>query len=106
MFPDIFLVYKAFNQITNTTWGSDLKHIRVDPNSTSWVAADNLAAPENSTGIIDIAPARGAFGKGLYVLYYDSKGKSRSFARFIAPNMIKGEPDVTHVLSLACPDGM
>jgi hypothetical protein len=64
-----------------------------------------MAAPENSTGIIDIAPARGAFGKGLYVLYYDSMGKSKLWARFINKNAIEGEPDITFVTSVQCPEG-
>lgn len=78
----------------------------MDPQTLIWKTNDAFAAPLNLTAVLDLAPARGIHGKGLYVLYHDSLGKSRLYAQFFDRNYIPGEPDRVFTTAVQCPEGM
>jgi hypothetical protein len=94
-------MHKALDQLVS--WGSDITRIEVNDTNTSWSTKNDVATPENTSGILDIAPATGIFGRGVYVLY-KSQGKSKIYARFWRPNEDTNDGSMlTYVTSVACP---
>ena len=82
-FPAIYVTRENLNQISS--WGSDITRVDVAANGYEWSPARDEETPENTSGIVDIAPAVSIFGKGLYVLY-NSAGVRKIYARFLRPD--------------------
>lgn len=103
-YPDIFLVHRSLNQ--SASWGSDITHIRVDPRFAFWDATNELETPENTSAILDIAPAVNPYGQGMYVLYV-SQGVTKIYGRFIRPDPNADDrATFTFVTNVQCPKGM
>lgn len=102
-FPAVYVTRTSLNQLTS--WGSDITRVDVAPNGYEWSPANDEETPENTSGIIDIAPATSFYGKGLYVLY-KSGGKSKLYARFLSPDTDANDGSkISFVTSLKCPAG-
>jgi hypothetical protein len=103
-FPAIYVTHKNLDQLVS--WGSDITRVDIAPNGYEWSPANDESTPENTDGILDIAPAVSYQGQGLYVLYKSSK-KSKIYGRFLRP-----DPDASDgakeafTTSVKCPEGM
>jgi hypothetical protein len=102
-FPAIYITHRSLDQLSS--WGSDITRIDVAPNGYEWLPAKNEQTPENTSGILDVAPAVSFYGKGLYVLY-KSGGVSKLYARFLYPDAdAKDGSKKSFVTSLKCASG-
>jgi hypothetical protein len=100
-FPITFVTRRNLTQVVS--WGSDITRIEIDSGGDSWSPAQDFETPENTSGIIDVAPAVSAiFGQGLFVLY-KTQGVSALYAQF-RKRSVNGRMK-TFTTSVKCPTG-
>jgi hypothetical protein len=98
-------VYAVHNSLdASVSWGSDITHIRVSTRTNEWTRSQEFSPPENTDGIIGIAPGSNPLGKGLYILY-----KARLGAKLVAilmrPDSERPGEFLPFRTSVACPKG-